>query len=113
MDLAINDDDRFHLVKDKNYKKDVINVVIGVEVTEELEKACLEGYSVYLVHDTIMLQNISTTKSKDQLSDWREIAKWMTWNSHPLKDSQKYKNLEEFMQTEEAKAFLAQDYELE
>lgn len=102
----------FHLIKDDDFKKDVVNVVMGVEVTEAMEAACLRVLDVCLVHDEFMLESLiqAAPPKHNHKNDWRDVAKWMTYDSKPLSITSQ--NWEEFIRSEEATKFLEQDYEL-
>ena len=108
----------FHLVQENgDFREDAVNVVMGVEVTEEMERACLHGFNVCLVHDEIMLESLIHAYQEENLDhnykrDWRDVAKWMSYDTKPISTS-KYNTWEEFISSEEACKFLEQDYELE
>ena len=116
-DLMI-DNLRFHLVRTNDFRVDAVNIVNAVEVTEDIEKACLGGFSVYLVHDLFMFETLiksltSKIDNKKQKKEWKEIAQWMTWDSKPLKISENHQTLQEFMESSDTiKEFMDQDYEL-
>ena len=103
---------RFHIVKKDIFinENGVINVVIGVQVTDEMQRAMLSGCRVFLIHDQLMLSQLIKNQSnargvKEHFERVKEVdlVKWMTRGNEPIsigKSYTKYNDLLELIDSE-------------
>jgi hypothetical protein len=83
---------RFHIIQNDDFIEgnDVINVVIGVQITEKIQAAMLSGCRVFLIHDEIMLSKLITNQLNAKIENPVEkpekvnLVKWMTRECDPL-----------------------------
>jgi hypothetical protein len=85
---------RFHIIQNDDFieGENVVNVVMGVQITEKIQTAMLSGCRVFLIHDEIMLSKLITNQLNAKIENSIEkpekvnLIKWMTRECEPLRE---------------------------